>query len=65
MEFIVNRLMKCAETKDWIYSCPTLRRVILTNDLSMPHLVGIVVNKVGVWPLIVSYLKELGRKNDS
>ena len=62
-EFIVNQL-KGAETRDWMSSRPALRRAILTNDLSMPHLVDVVANIVGVWPLIVSYLKETGRKDD-
>ena len=60
-EFIVNRL-KNAETRDWVSSRPTLKKAILTNDLGMPHLVGIVANIIGVWPLIVSYLKESGQK---
>ena len=62
-EFIVNRL-KGAETRDWMSSRPALRRAFLTNDLSMPHLVDVVANIIGVWPLIVSYLKETGRKDD-
>ena len=62
-EFIVNRL-KGAETRDWMSSRPALEKVILTNDLSMPHLVHVVANIIGVWPLIVSYLKETGRKDD-
>ena len=62
-EFIVNRL-KGAETRDWMSSRPALKKAILTNDLSMPHLVDVVANIIGVWPLIVSYLKETGRKND-
>ena len=62
-KFIVNRL-KGAETRDWMSSRPALRRAILTNDLSMPHLVDVVANIIGVWPLIVSYLKETGRKDD-
>ena len=62
-EFIVNRL-KGAETRDWMSSRPALRKAILTNDLSMPHLVDVVANIIGVWPLIVSYLKEAGRKDD-
>ena len=36
-EFIVNRL-KGAETRDWMSSRPALKKAILTNDLSMPHL---------------------------
>ena len=62
-EFIVNRL-KSAETRDWMSSRPALKKAILTNDLSMPHLVDVVANIIGVWPLIVSYLKETGRKDD-
>ena len=60
-EFVVNRL-KGAETRDWISSRPTLKNAILTKDLSMPHLVDVVANIIGVWPLIVSYLKETGAK---
>ena len=62
-EFIVNRL-KGAETRDWMSSRPALKKAILTNDLSMPRLVDVVANIIGVWPLIVSYLKETGRKDD-
>ena len=62
-EFIVNRL-KGAETRDWVSSRPALKKAILTNDLSMPHLVDVVANIIGFWPLIVSYLKETGRKDD-
>ena len=52
-EFIVKRL-KGAETRDWMSSRPALKKAILTNDLSMPHLVDVVANIIGVWPLIVS-----------
>ena len=62
-EFVVNRL-KGAETRDWMASRPALCKAIITNDLSMPGLVDVVVNIVGVWPLIVSYLKETGRKDE-
>ena len=62
-EFIVNRL-KGAETRDWMSSRPALKKTILTNDLSMPHLVDVVANIIGVWPLIVSYLKETRRKDN-
>ena len=62
-EFIVNRL-KGAETRDRMSCRPALKKAILTNDLSMPHLVDVVANIIGVWPLIVSYLKETGRKDD-
>ena len=62
-ELIVNRL-KRAETRDWMASRPSLRKAIITHDLSMPELVNVVSNIVGVWPLIVSYLKETGRKDE-
>ena len=62
-EFVVNRL-KEAETQDWIASRPALRKAIITNDLSMPELVNVVANIVGVWLLIVSYLKETGHKGE-
>ena len=62
-EFIVNWL-KGAETCDWMSSRPALRKAILANDLSMTHLVDVVAKIIGVWPLIVSYLKETGRKDD-
>ena len=41
-----------------------LRKAIITNDLSMPGLVDVVAKIVGVWPLVVSYLDETGRKDD-
>ena len=62
-EFVVNCL-KVAETWDWMASRPALRKAIITNDLSMPGLVDVVANIVGVLPLVVSYLKETGRKDD-
>ena len=30
----------------------------------MPHLVDVVANIIGVWPLLVSYFKETGREDD-
>ena len=63
IEFIVNRL-KRVETRDRMSSRPILKKAILTNDLGMPHFADIVGNIIGVWPLIVSYLKETGRKDD-
>ena len=56
--------LKGAETRDWMASRPALRKAIITNDLSMPGLVDVVANIVGVWPLIVSYLKETGCKDE-
>ena len=45
-------------------SRPILRKAIITNHLPMPELVNVFANLVGVWPLIVSYLKETGRKDE-
>ena len=61
-EFIVARL-KGAEHRDWMQSRQSLRRAIETGDLSLPGLLDVVSNIIGVWPLIVSYLKETGKKD--
>ena len=61
-EFIVTRL-KGGEHRDWMQSMQSLRRAIETGDLSLPGLMDVVSNIIGVWPLIVSYLKETGKKN--
>ena len=61
-EFIVVRL-KGAEHRDWMQSRQSLRRAIETGDLSLPGLLDVVSNIIGVWPLIVSYLKETGKKD--
>ena len=63
IEIIINHL-KGTETRDRMSSRPALKRAILTNDLSMPHLGDVVANNIGVWPMIVSYLKEKRRKDD-
>ena len=62
-EFVVNRL-KGAETHDGMASRPAFRKTIITNDLPMPGVVDVVAIFVGVWPLVLSYLTEIGRKND-
>ena len=62
-EFIVTRL-KGAEHCNWMMYRTSLRRAIITGELSMPSFVEVVSNIVGVWPLIVVYLKETGRKAD-
>ena len=64
MEFIVTRL-KGAEHRDWMKSCSNLRRAIITGELSIPTLVGVIRSIVGVRLLIVVYLKETDRKTDS
>ena len=62
-EFIVSRL-KGAEHRDWMMqSRQSLRRAIGTGDLSLPGLLDVVSNIIGVWPLTVSYLKETGKKD--
>ena len=40
-----------------------LRMAIETGNFSLPGLVDVVSNIVGLWPLIVSHLKETGRKD--
>ena len=62
-EFIVTRL-KGAEHRDWMMSRSSLRRAIITGELSMPSLVEVVSNIVGVWPLLMAYLKQTARKTD-
>ena len=53
-----------AEHRNWMLSRSSLCRAIITGELSMPSLVEVVSNIVGVWPLIVAYLKETGGKTD-
>ena len=50
-------ILKGAEHRDWMLSRSSLRRAIITGELSMPSHVEVVSNIVGVWPLIVVYLK--------
>ena len=52
-----------AEHRDWVADRHALRRAVVSGDFSMPSLVEVVGNLVGYWPLIVSYLKETGRRN--
>ena len=52
-EFIVTRL-KGGEHRDWMQPRRSLGRAIETDDLSLPGLVDVVSNIIGVWPLIVS-----------
>ena len=61
-DFIVIRL-KAAEHRDWMQSRQSLRRAIETGDLSPSGLVDVFSNKIGVWPLFVSYLKDTGKKD--
>ena len=56
--------LKEAEHRDWMMSQCSLRHLIITGKLSIPSHLEVVSNIVGVWPLIVVYLKETGRKTD-
>ena len=62
-EFIVNRL-EGAESRDWMASLPAMKKAVINSSLVMPELADVVANIVGVWHLIVAYLKETGRKDD-
>ena len=50
-----------AKHRDWLTSQSILRRTLTKIELQMPSLVLGVANNVGMWPLIVSYLKEIGK----
>ena len=56
--------LKGEEHCDWMMSRSGLRCAIITGELSMPSLLEVVSIIVGVWPLIVVYLKETLRKTD-
>ena len=60
-EFIVSRL-KGAEHRNWMMSRSGLRRAINTGELSIPSQFEVVSNIVGLWPLIVVYLRETERR---
>ena len=62
IEFIMTRL-KGAEHRDWMQSRISLRKATETGNLSLPGLVDVVSNIIGVWPLIVFYLKKNGKKD--
>ena len=61
-EFIFTRL-KGAEHRDWMHSRQYLRLARETGDLSLPGIIDVVSIINGVWPLIVSDLKETGKKD--
>ena len=63
MEFIITRL-KGAEHRDWLMSRSGLPRAIISGELSMPSLLEVVRNVVGVWPPIVVYLKKIRKRTD-
>ena len=60
--FIVIRL-KGAGHRDWMQSWQSFWSAIETGDTSLPGLVDVGSNIIGMWPLIVSYLKETGKKD--
>ena len=60
--FIVTRL-KGAEHHDWMQSRQSLRMAIETGGLSLPGVLDVVSNIIGVWLLIVSYSRETGKKD--
>ena len=62
IEFFITHL-KGVEHRDWMQFRQSLRMAIETSDLFLPGLIGIVGNIIGVWPLIVSYLKETWKKD--
>ena len=53
------------EHHDWMMSPSGLRRAIITGELSFPSLLEVVSNIVGVWLLVVVYLRETARRTDS
>ena len=61
MEIFFTRL-KRAEHRNWMTSRSGLRRAIITGELLMPPLLMVISNFGSVWPLIMVYLKETGRK---
>ena len=62
-ELVVNRL-RGAGTRNWMAYRPVLRRATITNDLSMTGPIDVKANSIGVQPLVVSYLKQTGQKDD-
>ena len=64
MKKLIVRRLKGAHHCDWMMSRSGLRRAIITGELSMPSPLEVVNNSVGVWPLIVVYLKETRRRTD-
>ena len=60
-KFLVTRLTG-AEHCDWMQFRQSIRGAIETSDLSIPGLMDIVSNIIGVCPLIVADLKETGKK---
>ena len=62
-EFIVTRL-KGAQHRDWMQLRQSLRVAIETGDVSLPSLPDVFSDIIGVRPLIVSCLKQTGKKDN-
>ena len=54
--------LKSAEGCNCIQSRQSLPMVLETNILSTTVLVDVVSNIIGVWPLVVTHLKDNGNK---
>ena len=61
MKFIITGL-KAAEHHDRVISRSGFCRDIFLGEVSMPLLAEVFSNIVGVWPLIVVYVKEIGER---
>ena len=53
-----------AEIRDFKASGSSFRIAIDTYELKMPHLVEVVAVILRMWPLKVSYSKEMGRRDN-
>ena len=61
-EFFVTRL-KGAQHRDWMQLRHSLRMAVETGNLSLPGLLDVVGNIIREWPLVVSCLKETGKRD--
>ena len=62
-DFIIVRL-EGAKHRDWMASRHAFRSANVSGDVSRRPLFEVVGSIVDVWPLIVSFLKETGRKTN-
>ena len=42
-----------------------LRKIVITGDQSVPQVLEVMANIIGLWPMIVFCLKETGKKDDA
>ena len=63
MKFVVS-MLKGAKQSNWMMLRSGLRRAMNTGELSIPSLLEVFYNIVGVWPFIVFYIKETGKNTD-